>query len=245
MPPRFFVPDLDASAEVVALPAEEAAHLGRVLRLRAGADVRVFDGAGGEWRAIVADVRRDAATVRLVEPVRAAPEPSMPITLVVSVLKGDKMDEVVRDAVMMGVQAIEPIESSRTEIAAGAVARSGRTERWHRVAVASAKQCGRAVVPRIAPARPFDVWLHESAADGARLMLVEPTALADARALRDLPKPDRVSLIVGPEGGWRAEEIGLAVGAGVVPVRLGGRTLRADAVPIVALAACQALWEDA
>ena len=80
----------------------------------------------------------------------------MPITLVVSVLKGDKIDDVVRDAVMLGVTSIRPVVSERSEISLAAMAKSSRIARWQRIAVASAKQCGRAVVPAIHDAAPLD-----------------------------------------------------------------------------------------
>lgn len=227
------------------MPEDEAAHLGRVLRLRPGAPVRVFDGAGREWHAEVADVRPHGAAVRVIEPVPASPEWRAAVTLVVAVLKGEKMDDVIRDAVMMGVCAVQPIISARTEISAAALGRSGRVDRWKRIAISSAKQCGRAVVPRVPEAMSFDAWLTRAPATSEmRLMLVEPLAQVNARRLRELPAPDRVSLAIGPEGGWTSDEIATATAAEVVPIRLGARTLRADAVPLVALAVCQSLWED-
>lgn len=243
MRPRFFVPDLDPSEPLVALPADEAAHLGRVLRLRAGADVRVFDGRGHEWHATVADVHRDRASVRILESVSPAPESRVGIALVVAVLKGEKMDDVVRDAVMLGVHDIQPIVSSRTEVSMAAVERSGRTARWQRVAVSSAKQCGRAVVPTVHPVRPLDAWLQHLDPADLHLLLVEPSAGITVMRLRDLDRPSRASLVVGPEGGWDSAEIGAATNAGLVPITLGARTLRADAVPLVALAVAQALWD--
>ena len=89
----------------------------------------------------------------------------MQLTLVASVLKGDKMDDVVRDAVMLGVAAIQPVVSERSETSMAAMARSGRVARWQRIAVSSAKQCGRAVVPPIHPAMPLEwYWKEKTAA---------------------------------------------------------------------------------
>lgn len=227
------------------LPADEAAHLGRVLRLRSGDQVHVFDGVGREWSAVVAEVHSQRATVRIGASVVAAPELRVATALVIATLKGDKMDDVVRDAVMMGVHSIQPIVSARTELSASQAARRARVERWQRIAVSSAKQCGRAVVPRVSPALDFDAWLPDA---GARadlgLLLVEPNVAAHVRRLRDIPVPAAITLVVGPEGGWTAVELARGADAGLIPVRLGGRTLRADAVPLVALASCQALWED-
>lgn len=242
-PPRFFIPNLDASQAIAALPDEEAGHLARVLRLRPGAEVHVFDGIGHEWRAEVAEVQGRRAAVRLIHPVAAAPERRVPITLVLSVLKGDKMDDVVRDAVMLGVSAIRPVVSTRTEVSPSVLARSGRAERWRRVAVSSSKQCGRACVPPVHDVVRLDAWLRAEAPEPARLMLVEPGAPVAAVPLREIHPPAAAALIVGPEGGWTREELEAAVAAGVRLVSLGPRTLRADAVPLVALAMCEAIWE--
>src|SRR4051812_41971452 len=234
MLPRFYLPTLDAAASSAVLPAEEGNHLARVMRLGVGDDIAVFDGRGHEMRARVASASRGKITVELIEPLTAAPEARVPITLVQAVLKGDKMDDVVRDATMMGVAAIEPIVTART------IARAPRAEngRWERVSIASAKQCRRAMLPAIATPRPFDDWLAASA-HGLRLMLVEPAAAdVESGSLRVLENhaAGSIAVIVGPEGGWTAEERVKADRAGCIAVTLGGLTLRADAVAVAALA---------
>lgn len=239
---RFYVPHLDPNVREIALPADEATHLTRVLRLTAGDEVAVFDGRGREFRARVTDTARRKVLVELLEPVAAAPEARVPITLVQAVLKGDKMDAVIRDATMMGVAAIEPIITSRT------IARGPRAEndRWTRVSVASAKQCRRAVVPTISAPRPFDEWLRSSA-HGLRLLLVEPAASPTEMCslhLLETHAAGSLALIVGPEGGWSAEERARAEQAGCLSVTLGGLTLRADAVAVAALAITRFALKD-
>jgi 16S rRNA (uracil1498-N3)-methyltransferase len=124
---RFYAPDVQAEGELATLSADEAQHLARVLRLSAGDRIRVFNGRGAEFDAIIEHVARDEAQVR-VGPRRAATsEPRVAVTLAQSVLKGDKMDQVVRDAVMIGVTAIQPVVTARTEISLATVERSGRS----------------------------------------------------------------------------------------------------------------------
>jgi 16S rRNA (uracil1498-N3)-methyltransferase len=231
--PRFYAPDLDPSLRTARLPPEEANHLTRVLRLGAEDEVAVFDGRGHEFRACVTTAAREVVEVELLERITPAPEPRVPLTLVQAVLKGDRMEEVIRDATMMGVTAIEPVITART-----IARREGRdTERWTRVAVSSAKQCGRATVPSIAPPRPFDEWLNTQA-HGLPLLLVEPSASsgdeASFRLLENHPAGS-IAIVVGPEGGWTTDERQRAVAGLCVPVTLGGLTLRADAIPIAAL----------
>lgn len=244
MRPRFHVPDLDPSAERVWLPADEAAHLSRVLRLGVGSAIDVIDGRGGLWHAEVMQVDKRAAAIRLLEPGLAAPELRLPITLVPSALKADKMDDVVRDAVMLGVQAIQPIVSERAEVSLAALAKGGRAARWQRIAVASAKQCGRAVVPGVAEPMTLDAYLRQPMA-GVRLFCVEPQAGdVGVRPVQGVPRPVAAHVMVGPEGGWSIGEVAAAVAADAMPVSLGGRTLRADAAPMVALVALLTTWGE-
>ena len=133
----------------VALPADEAGHLRRVLRVQAGAAVRIFDGRGREVEARVTSVDRTGVVVEVGEPVVPAPEWRVRVTLAQAVLKGDKIDDVIRDAVMMGVASIQPMLTARTDVPEAAFSRGRRVERWQRIAVSSAKQCGRAVVPPV------------------------------------------------------------------------------------------------
>jgi 16S rRNA (uracil1498-N3)-methyltransferase len=242
--PRFHVPGLTSTAERVELPEDEAEHLVRVLRLGVGDEVDVFDGRGGLWRAEVVHAGKKAAAVRLVARGAPARELKVQLSLVVSVLKGDKIDDVVRDAVMLGVTSIRPVISERTEIGLAAIARSTRIARWQRIAVASAKQCGRAVVPVIHGAAPFDWYLTEQS-DAARVLCVEPSAaLGEVRPVQAIPRSSAVDLIVGPEGGWSVTEVASAHDSGAILMSLGDRTLRADAVPIVALTALLTTWSE-
>src|SRR2546428_12938772 len=111
---RFFAPALDPGDETVMLPREEAEHLTRVLRLGVGDTVSVFDGRGREFLARVASAVRRDVRLQLVSRVEPAAEAAVAITLAQAVLKGDKMDEVIRDAVMLGIAALQPIVTQRT-----------------------------------------------------------------------------------------------------------------------------------
>ncbi len=244
MRPRFHVPDVSAAAERVALPEDEAEHLVRVLRLGVGDEVEVFDGRGGLWRAEVVDAGKKSAAIRPLQPLAPARELGRQVTLVMSVLKGDKMDDVVRDAVMLGVAAIHPVISERSETSMAALARGSRIARWQRIAVASAKQCGRAVVPDVLAATPFD-WYWSEPTEAARIVCVEPSAtVVEAVSARTVPAARAVHVIVGPEGGWSVLEVAAAHESGAILMSLGARTLRADAVPIVALTALLTTWGE-
>ena len=248
MVPRFFAPHAAQPGDITALPDDEAQHLTRVLRLRTGATVRVFNGRGAEFDGVVASATRSGATVT-VGPARApAPEPRVAVTLAQAVLKGDKMDDVVRDAVMMGAAAVQPMVTTRSEVTLAGIARSRRCERWERIAIAAAKQSGRATVPAILEPRAFaDLAqaIGRLALPGPGLMFVEPSATSGALALGDMddPPPRETTIVIGPEGGWDPEELDRGAAACRL-VTLGGRTLRADAMAIVAFAALFARWRE-
>jgi 16S rRNA (uracil1498-N3)-methyltransferase len=245
MRPRFLVPDLEPDRGEALLPAEEAHHLTRVLRLGIGAEVAVFDGRGHEYIARVASTKRDAVTVTLLDRVQDAIRPAVALRLIQSILKTDAMDTAVRDSTMIGVASIQPIVSERTTVKTSTLPRA--LERWRRIALASAKQCGRSTLPAILEPLPFDEWLGERGTDPV-FLLVEPSlAREDSITIRDLferPTPVRASLAIGPEGGWSASERDRATSNGCVPLSLGRLTLRAEAVPLAASATLLAMWDD-
>lgn len=240
--------------DVVDLPRDEAQHLFRVLRLKVGVAVRVFNGRGAEFDAVVATASKDGVRVRVEESRATVPEAGVAVTLAQAVLKGDKMDDVVRDAVMMGVATIQPLVTARTEIALAALERGHKRERWQRIAVSSSKQCGRAVVPAVLePCTLKDAIaaLGDRAREGTSvsalpgLLCVEPTASADVISIAEVgaEPPVAVTILVGPEGGWTAEEITSGASA-CRHVTLGPRTLRADAMALIALTALYTRWRE-
>jgi 16S rRNA (uracil1498-N3)-methyltransferase len=243
---RFFAPSFDPGDELVALPRDEADHLRRVLRLGVGDTVAIFDGRGHEFLARVASVVRRDVRVQPLSRVEPAAEPGVALTLAQAVLKGEKMDEVIRDAVMLGAAAIQPIVTTRTEQTIAALIKGSRLDRWRRVALASVKQSRRAIVPEVRTPLTLETLLDDPPA-ALRLMLVEPSASADVEALSVLqhaPPPNDAMVFVGPEGGWTEPEWSAARARGIRLVTLGARTLRADAVPIAAISVLQFIWGD-
>ena len=247
MRPRLYAPNLTTSPSVVRLPDDEARHLVQVLLATAGDMVSVFDGRGHEWLGRVTSAGSQGVIVQAIEEIHTAPESSIQIVVAQSVLKAEKMDEVVRDVVMIGAAALQPVISSRTAISASALARGRRVERWQRVALASAKQSGRAVVPPIRAVETFDRLIADVSA-GLKVMFVEPSSPGGARAMSDslarLPRPAAAIVAIGPEGGWSSEEIDRARAAGFTLCTLGSRTLRAERAPLVGLAVLLSCWNE-
>jgi 16S rRNA (uracil1498-N3)-methyltransferase len=239
MPARFFIPDVTAIGAPVVMPAEEATHLRRVLRLGKGDTVAVFDGRGAEYLARVEETTSRLTVVRPYEAIVASTEPTVVLTVAQAVLKGRKFDQVVRDVTMVGAATVQPLLTERSE------GRGRDTERWARVAVASAKQCRRAVVPDVRVPVRFDELFQDRSA--LKLLLVEPSASGAGAGLRQVAEgmvPATALLAVGPEGGWTEAEVTAAQAAGFVLVTLGRRTLRADAVVVSAVSVLQYIWGD-
>jgi 16S rRNA (uracil1498-N3)-methyltransferase len=227
------------------LPADESHHLARVMRLRAGDAIAVFDGRGREAVARVESVTARRVRARVVEPRDAPPEPRVAVTLAQALLKSDKMDRVIRDAVMLGVAAVQPFVSRRTDVPLKAVASGGRQERWDRTVISSVKQCGRAVVPPVYATKELADVLR-STPNSARLMFVEPGARADVGAVTTLEgqRPSSAVVFIGPEGGWDPQELDAAAASGVALLSFGSRVLRADAAAAAVIPVLRYIWQD-
>lgn len=234
---RFFCPiPLEAGA-CVALPEAAAHHAVRVLRLSPGAEVVVFDGHGVACPGVIEAIK-PTVDVRLAEPLPADPAPSCRITLVQALASGDKMDWVVQKAVELGVHAIVPVAAKRSVLKLDGVRAAKRIAHWRSVVISACEQCGRNTVPDIADIQPLGHWL--AGADGGWVL-----APAAPVALRDQPAPGAaLSVLVGPEGGWEADELRAMQARGIQAVGLGPRVLRTETAGLAALAAIQALWGD-
>ncbi len=213
----------------------------RVLRLKPGASVAIFDGAGREWNGTVEAAGGSAASVRLDAPVVPVAEPSVAVTLGVALQKGDRMDTIVAEATALGVAAIAPLSTAHVALPARARESGGAVARWQRVAVAAAKQCGRAVVPAIGSMTRLEDCVGNWSG-GPILVSIEPGRAWPGEAEGAGQKPARALVLVGPEGGWDEEEVARFAAAGARRMSLGPRTLRGDLAPAVLLSAIWTAW---
>jgi 16S rRNA (uracil1498-N3)-methyltransferase len=239
--PRFHVPQAAPGARV-ALPEHSAHHAREVLRLRAGAAVRVFDGQGLEWDGVLDEVSRRSVTARLLHAAPARPESPLRLVLAVAPLKGDRMELVIQKATELGIAQVWPVVTFRTDAAARPALNGSRAERWERVASGAAEQCGRAVVPHLAPTTTLD-GLIERPFDGARAVLLETAGHPPLASLAVLPT-SALLLLVGPAGGFEAAEAAALRTAGFSAASLGPRILRAETAAVAAVTIAQATWGD-
>lgn len=249
MIPRFHCPFPLAPGAQVELPDAAAYHALKVLRMKAGDSVILFDGRGGEWRAELLGAKVSSgetarATVR--ELCDRTVESPLPITLVQALPSGDKMDWVIEKSVELGVAAIQPVAAKRSVVRLSAERMARRVAHWNAIASAACEQCGRNHVPVVAPVLDLPQYLAgaklQNEAQNALRVLLAPEGTASLRALARPGGP--VIIMVGPEGGWEAGELQAAKAAGFQAMRLGPRVLRTETAGLAALAALQATWGD-
>ena len=243
--PRFLV-DADLARifsgdRRVVLGLGAARHATAVLRLKAGAAARVFDGRGTEYRAKLVAAGRGEVQVDLVEPLPGLAESPLPIILALGVSRGDRMDLAVQKSVELGVARIVPLWTVRGVVRPEPRKAGDRLGRWRRIAEGACEQCGRSVVPAFEPPQSLEEWLERRPRDGTAIRL----AGEGGRALASLPAPEApLILLVGPEGGLDPREAERADGNGFVAARLGPRVMRTETAAIAAVAAVQLLWGD-
>jgi 16S rRNA (uracil1498-N3)-methyltransferase len=230
---RLYFPAEIAAHGRCLLGPEQAHHVVRVLRLKAGDGVTLFDGRGGEYAAVALNVGERTSVDR---------ESPLKVTLAQAISSADRMDYTIQKAVELGVARIQPLESSRSIVRLDAARAAKRVAHWQAVAVAACEQCGRNRVPEVTAVLPLSTWLGSAPAQAniARLVL-SPRAQA---TLRSLPPPREALLLAGPEGGLSPREQEDAQSAGFTAVKLGPRVLRTETAAVAALAAMQVLWGD-
>jgi 16S rRNA (uracil1498-N3)-methyltransferase len=218
--------DLDGTA---------ANHVAKVLRLRPGDPLILFDDAGGEYSATVVELTRDAVRVDVGEYLAFDRESPLQVTLAQGVSRGERMDVVVQKATELGVKRIVPLLAERTVVRLNAAQAANRLRRWRAIAVAACEQCGRNRLPEITAPISVQEFLVSDLPEGLRLLLQPDGGMR----VRDLPASSAVTLLIGPEGGLAAAEQSAALAAQFRGLSLGPRILRTETAALAALAVIQ------
>jgi 16S rRNA (uracil1498-N3)-methyltransferase len=240
--PRLYV-DAELSPQTrLVLPDDAAHHSARVLRLREGDSVLLFDGRGGEYEARLFMPGRDQVVAGIGARLDVNRESPLAVTLVQGVSSGEKMDFTIQKAIELGVAVIQPVLTAKSVVRLSAEREAKKLSHWKRVAISACEQCGRNRVPEVRNAIALASYC--SAPDSASLrLLLAPDGEAGLRELQH--KIDRTVVIAaGPEAGFSDAEEQLLQRAGFVPVRLGKRILRTETAALAALAALNALAGD-
>jgi 16S rRNA (uracil1498-N3)-methyltransferase len=249
--PRIYQPIPLSPGQIIELDAQATVHLTKVLRLRVGDALVVFNGEergegscgesgeAGEYTARVSEVGRRAANIEIGEFVARSVESPLELVLLQGISRGERMDYTVQKAVELGVSRIVPVTAERTVVNLKGERQARRCDHWQSVVNSACEQSGRNRVPMVAEVTPFSTAIKE--ASGLKLVL-HHRAETD---LSSLPVPQGpVSLLIGPEGGLSAQEIAAAEAAGFVPLRLGPRVLRTETAALAAMSVLQWQWGD-
>lgn len=224
------------------LGPEQAHYLGRVLRLRPGEALHVFNGDCGEFAAVVASLGKDRAKLSVAAKLATGTESALRVHLVQGVSRGDRMDVIVQKATELGVKRITPVLTGFGLVKLAGERAEKRRDHWHKIAISAAEQCGRIRPPLIDVAVPLKSWLGGKPEDADVDLILQPGATT---AMTSLHAPaTKVCLLVGPEGGFSDAEYEDAALRGFLPVSLGPRVLRTETAAIAAVAVAAALWGD-
>jgi 16S rRNA (uracil1498-N3)-methyltransferase len=238
---RVYVDAPLAAGTRVTLEGGAARHVTRVLRLRVGEALTLFNGSGGEYAASIEQSQGGRVAVAIGEQRAIERESPLALTLAQGVSRGERMDLVVQKATELGVSGLVPVLSERSVVRLTAQQADRRLNHWRAIAVAACEQSGRNRLPAIAAPVPLRDFLR-SGTDGVTRLLLSPGAGA---TLADVPRPvTAVTVLIGPEGGLAPPEQEAAIAAGFKPVRLGPRVLRTETAAIAALALLQREFGD-
>jgi 16S rRNA (uracil1498-N3)-methyltransferase len=217
------------------LTGTAANHIVRVLRLRVGEPLILFDGAGGEYAATLHSVLRDGVRVTIGDYLPSDRESPLQVTLAQGISRGERMDVVVQKATELGVQRIVPVLAERTVVRLNGAQAANRLRHWRAIAIAACEQCGRNRLPEITVPMSLQEFLVSGLHGGLRLLL-----RPDARlSVRELPADTAVTLLIGPEGGLSQAEQTAALATQFRGLTLGPRILRTETAALAALAVIQ------
>lgn len=226
------------------LKGEQAGHLVRVLRAQTGMEYEIVAG-GHVWHGVIASISPEEVRFNLLAEVTA--DPALPVTLLLSVFKFDRMEWAIEKATELGVERIVPVLARRTEKHLAAAAEK-RVERWRRIAHEAAQQSRRCDVPAIENATPLKLAARDAAASTRFVLAEQERGTTLRQAVADLmdgagDEIPAIRLAIGPEGGWAPEEAALLDAEGWKPASLGPRILRAETAAIAALSVVAAMLE--
>ncbi|UOO81516.1 16S rRNA (uracil(1498)-N(3))-methyltransferase [Uruburuella testudinis] len=238
--PRFYVSTELSPGRTLELPENVVRHL-HVLRLKNHEAIVLFNGNGHAYPARLTVLEKRRACAEITAEETPAVESPLHITLIQAVSSGERMDFTLQKSVELGVAEIRPVLSGRSIVRLSGDRADKRVARWQEIVLSACEQSGRNIVPPVLPLVSYCEALAALPAADVRLLM----SLNQAQSLKDIAaEPQAVTFMVGPEGGWTAEEEAQAFAAGFQAVTLGSRVLRTETASLAAIAAMQTLWGD-
>ena len=239
---RLYIGGQYVTGSELELDADRSRYLTRVLRLRGGDALRVFNGEGSEFQATMLSAGKSSATLRIEEQSVAETESGLRVHLVQGISRGERMDFVVQKATELGVKRITPVLTEYGVVKLDARRAEKRRDHWQKVAASACEQCGRVRLPLVDAPVALKNWFGAAPANVDTQLILKPGAETPLSAIT--APPTKVCLLIGPEGGFSDGEYEDADVAGFRPVAMGPRILRTETAAVAAIAILQSLWGD-
>ncbi|EDL51225.1 hypothetical protein VSAK1_07844 [Vibrio mediterranei AK1] len=238
--PRIYHPEPIHALGTLALSEDAAGHVGRVLRMKEGQEVLLFDGSGHEFPATITQIGKKNVDVDIQEKVSTSIESPLDLHLGQVISRGDKMEFTIQKSVELGVNTITPLISERCGVKLDAKRFEKKLQQWQKIAISACEQCGRNTIPEIRPIMSLEQWCAEPS-EALKLNL-HPRA---KYSINTLPEPvTKVRLLIGPEGGLSAQEIEMTEQYQFEETLLGPRVLRTETAALTAITALQVRFGD-
>jgi 16S rRNA (uracil1498-N3)-methyltransferase len=237
---RFYTEQSLSPGQKVILEETSSHHLLRVLRLKAGESLLLFNGNGKEYRAILEEAGKKQATVLVQDSRQPDRESKLHITLGQGVSRGERMDFVLQKSVELGVGSITPLWTKRSQVQLSGKRLEKRLNHWRGVIRSACEQSGRVYLAKLNGATKLPDWFSVNRKQSLQLVL-DPSA---SLQLSDLTPAREIRILIGPEGGLQSDETSMAEASGFKRIRLGPRILRTETAALATVAAIQALWGD-
>jgi 16S rRNA (uracil1498-N3)-methyltransferase len=226
----------------IAVEGTAANHITRVLRLRAGDALTVFNGNGAEFAASIEALHRDSVDVEIEEERAVSRESPLSLTLAQGISRGERMDWVLQKATELGCSRIVPVFTERSVVRLDARQAQKKLQHWRGIAIAACEQCGRNTVPEVPLPTDIFEFLSSAGGSGSTRLLLSPTGeLSIEEVSADTAG---LTVLIGPEGGLTDTEHEMAERSGFTPVRMGPRVLRTETAAIAALTIIQHRFGD-
>jgi 16S rRNA (uracil1498-N3)-methyltransferase len=237
--PRIYTEQALITGELIQLEEAASHHLSKVLRMQAGRELILFNGAGGEFTAVIQEVSKKYVAVLIAEHSADNRESPLQLELAIGISRGERFEWVLQKATELGITKITPLITERTEVKTGGDRQEKMQDRWQQIIISACEQCQRNLLPELAAPVQLNDWLATVNSD-FRFVLHH----RDSKSLPTDQKPQSVSLLIGPEGGLSENEIAQAQAKNFNALTLGPRVLRTETAPIAAISLVQYLWGD-
>lgn len=239
--PRIYHPQPLAGLQSCVLSEDAANHVGRVLRMKQGEQIILFDGSNHIFHATLQAVEKKQIIAKIDSSELDDRESNLPIHLGQVISRGDRMEFTIQKSVELGVKTITPLWSERCGVKLNDERQDKKLQQWQKIAIAACEQCGRNEIPEIRPIMKLTDWCKEQ--DDMLKLNLHPRAKYTIRELPNVPKAG-VRLLIGSEGGLSAEEIAMTESEGFTEVLLGKRVLRTETASLAAITALQVCFGD-